>query len=1558
MNNTIYTDHCQKSLFNISSQGFWENLKSPNVIFGYSLPLLEIQILLIFVFIVMTHMFLRRIGISQIASYMIAGLILRPRLFDVLEKSSGILSMDPALDGNAALRSVSVFGTLMFTFLMTVRTSRRVAFNSGQLPLVIGVVSFFVPLLGLGFKSLFSDKIDPQYMPVRTAIGERVVIVITQSAILLPSTTFILLELKILNSEIGRLALSACVINDIFGIVSIVIASVHATYVNVSHVTAYRDAIGVVVFVLVVFLVFKPIVQWIIDRTPEGQPVEDKYVHAVILIALGSSVYSMIFNMKYVLGPLVIGLVIPEGPPLGSALEAKYERLTMNVFLPITITVSVMRCDGIRIFSQFSDIIYNVFLTALTLVLKLVACLAPCLYYKLPLNESLAVSIILSYKSFSDFVLYESVLDDMYISQATYAFLIFYSLLNAGIVPTVLRILYDPKRKYINYQKRNILNLESHSDLRVLTCLHRPENVSETIALLQLLASPNLDFPIAVTVLHLVKLVGQINPVLVSHNKKSNRLHNNSYIHTANLAFRQFMLESLESVTVATFTAFSHEKMMHEDICTLALDHTASMIILPSGRRWTIDGIFESDDESIRRLNQSLLERAPCSIGILIDRGQFSRTTNVMSKRKYIIDVGMIFIGGKDDREALSLVKRMRHNPRVRITVVRLFFNQEIESEDWEYVLDNEGLKDIKSTDDTSNVGYIERTAKNGAEVATMVRMLAGEYDLMVVGRDQGMESSEFCGLTEWVELPELGIVGDLLAAKELSSKVSVLFYLAYVFMNTTTYTNGCRPLLFNISSFGIWEDLKSPDVVLGYALTLLEIQILLIFIFIVTSHMFLRCIGISQIASHFLAGLILGPQLIDLLDKSSDKLSQDPALDGSAALRGISVCGNILLTFLMSVRISRRLAFNNGKLPIVLGTLTFIVPLFGGLCFRNLNTDNIDPHYMSPKKVLAERTVIISSQSSILLPTVTYILSELKILNSELGRLVLSASMINDVLGIIVSILAYAVGTYKYVSPVTAYRDIIGVIVFFLVVFFVFRPSVEWIVERTPEGRPVADKYVHIAILSAMGSAAYSSFFNMKYLLGPFTIGLIIPDGPPFGSALEAKYYDLTMSVLIPISIAFSTMRCDVMKIIYEFDDIMYNIFLLALTLAMKLAAGVIPCLYCRLPVKEAFAVSILLSCKSFSELFLYESTFDDSYISQATYTFLILYALLNSGIVPAVLTNLYDPKRKYIGYKKRNILSLKPNSDLRILTCVHKPENISGAIKLLQLLSSPNKDLPVVVTVLYLVKLVGKLIPVLISHNKKSKRVMNNSYIHTANLAFSQLDSAKMKMTMFTALTHQNLMHDEVCALALDKTTSMIIVPSGRKWTIDGAFESDDEAIRRLNTSLLEHTPCSVGILVDRGQFSRQVARNYNIEVGVIFIGGKDDREAISLVKRMKLNSRVNVTVIRVMSNKETESMNWENILDDEVLENLKCTEATNRIGYMERTVTGGPDLAITVRLLSREYDLMVVGRDHGTASPDFNGITEWIELRELGVIGDLLATKDLNSTASVLVVQQQQT
>ncbi|KAG2299920.1 hypothetical protein Bca52824_036392 [Brassica carinata] len=243
--------------------------------------------------------------------------------------------------------------------------------------------------------------------------------------------------------------------------------------------------------------------------------------------------------------------------------------------------------------------------------------------------------------------------------------MIIYVLLIAGVLPTIVKTLYDPKRKYIGYVKRDIMHLKPNSDLIKIriTCLHKPDNISSVLSLLQLLSfPPNEDSNnkdrgvIAVTALHLVKLAGRSFPILIPHDKRTKpQLRQNSYIQTMMLVFSEFQQENWASTTVSFFTAYSHEDLMDHDICKLALDHHTSMIVVPSGRKWSPDGLYESDDSVIRSVNVSLLDRAPCSVGVLNDRSYRTK-----KKSNGTVNVGVIFIGGKCLRKKKDKKKKKR----------------------------------------------------------------------------------------------------------------------------------------------------------------------------------------------------------------------------------------------------------------------------------------------------------------------------------------------------------------------------------------------------------------------------------------------------------------------------------------------------------------------------------------------------------------------------------------------------------------------------------------------------------------------------------------------------------------------------------------------------------------------------------------------------------------------------------------------------------------------------------------------------------------------------------
>lgn len=81
-------------------------------------------------------------------------------------------------------------------------------------------------------------------------------------------------------------------------------------------------------------------------------------------------------------------------------------------------------------------------------------------------------------------------------------------------------------------------------------------------------------------------------------------------------------------------------------------------------------------------------------------------------------------------------------------------------------------------------------------------------------------------------------------------------------------------------------------------------------------------------------------------------------------------------------------------------------------------------------------------------------------ILNSELGRLGLSAALVGDMISFAVSNCFLMVTVFMEFKS-RAIIDIVAILAFFLFVVFIFRPVMLLIVKKTPEERTVKDVHV-----------------------------------------------------------------------------------------------------------------------------------------------------------------------------------------------------------------------------------------------------------------------------------------------------------------------------------------------------------------------------------------------------------------------------------------------------------------------------------------------------------------
>ena len=175
-------------------------------------------------------------------------------------------------------------------------------------------------------------------------------------------------------------------------------------------------------------------------------------------------------------------------------------------------------------------------------------------------------------------------------------------------------------------------------------------------------------------------------------------------------------------------------------------------------------------------------------MGILVDRGFGS--ANKISRSSISLNAAIIFIGGKDDREALAYASHVAMHPGVKLTVIRFLLdtnnscakstrlgssNVSLPEQEEEMKLDDEFFADFYERHVGGQVAYMEKYLKNSSETMSALQSLEGKYGLIIVGRGGRVNSVLTVGMNDWQQCPELGPIGDLLSGSSSVVSASIL---------------------------------------------------------------------------------------------------------------------------------------------------------------------------------------------------------------------------------------------------------------------------------------------------------------------------------------------------------------------------------------------------------------------------------------------------------------------------------------------------------------------------------------------------------------------------------------------------------------------------------------------------------------------------------------------------------------------------------------------------------------------------------------------------------------
>ncbi|KAG2049554.1 hypothetical protein BDR06DRAFT_961357 [Suillus hirtellus] len=619
------------------------------------------------------------------------------------------------------LSLVANIGLCLFLFIVGLEIDASVIKRNARMSAIVSLAGMALPF-GLGSAlsvPLYHHFIDPSVQFTHFMLFTGVAYSITA----FPVLCRILTELKLLDTTVGIVVLSAGVGNDVVGwtLLALSVALVNAG----SGLTALWVLLTCVAFTIFLLLVVKRVMLWLARATGSTDDGPTMFYMTVVMILLWAcAFFTDIVGVNAIFGAFLAGIIVPREGGLAIALTEKLEDMVTIIFLPLYFTLSGLNTN-LGLLDDGITWAFTIAIACLAFLGKFGGCTIASRLSGFSWREASTIGSLMSCKGLVELIVLNVGLSAGVLSPKVFSMFVLEALTLTFMTTPLVRALYPPERRVIatsggaspktrddeggdlDADKKSLMNEEQPWRYRFTVVLDKLEHMPCMMALTQLIRPPVPDFSsvvsmsaasdaaplkyrrpeVSINALRLIELSDRASAVMKSSTA-------DTLIHTDPLLGIFRMFGELNDLPVSSSLAI----VPHDDLACNVVDHArqdaSQLILLPwlppcasiaetsegaTPRREKFDhNPFEvifgtSRDKSASAIHSQFVRgvfaRSDTDVALFVDPGNH---LNTGAKTGGSYHIFLPFFGGPDDRLALEFVMQLCTNPRINATVVKM----------------------------------------------------------------------------------------------------------------------------------------------------------------------------------------------------------------------------------------------------------------------------------------------------------------------------------------------------------------------------------------------------------------------------------------------------------------------------------------------------------------------------------------------------------------------------------------------------------------------------------------------------------------------------------------------------------------------------------------------------------------------------------------------------------------------------------------------------------------------------------------------------------------------